>query len=433
MQKDKRKFDYKWVIVGLCFLMIMLVLGFASSAKSIYIKPQTEYLGLKRTLFSIGDSLRYLTTAILSVFFGYLIEKFGAKKLIVTGLISIFLALICYAMATNLVLIYIGGILLGVGFGWTTTTMVGYVVNVWSKENKGTIMGVILCANGVGGAVAVQILTPVINASATGYKTSYFIVATIVAVIALLMIVFFKNRPKKIEANFKPVKIKTRISKDDWEGIDFKTVIKRPYFYVFCFCVFATGMLLQGATSMYTPMMYDRGLDANIISLTLTASMLFLAFFKIVTGKIFDRFGLRTSVTICMVCAVMAMTILCFIDNSIMGTVLAFIYAFIVGIGTPLTTIMLPLYALGLFGQSSYNKLLGIVVTLNTAGNTLGEPFMNLFFDLMGDYKLGLYITVAFMTLVAILIQYVIVAARKDRAKIENKNNLASNCNLEKL
>lgn len=433
MQAQKKKFEYKWIIVSLCFLMIMLVLGFASSAKSIYIKPQTEYLGLKRTLFSIGDSLRYLTTAILSVFFGYLIEKFGAKKLIVTGLISIFLALICYALATNLVLIYVGGILLGVGFGWTTTTMVGYVVNVWSRENKGTIMGVILCANGVGGAIAVQILTPVINASTTGYKTSYFIVATIVALIALLMIIFFKNRPKKVEENYKPVQIKKRISKDDWEGIDFKTVVKRPYFYVFCFCVFATGMLLQGTTSLYTPMMYDRGLDAKVVSLTLTVSMLFLAFFKIVTGKIFDKFGLRTSVTLCTLSAVTAIVILCFIDNSPLGTVLAFIYAFIVGIGTPLTTIMLPLYALGLFGQKSYNKLLGIIVTLNTAGNTLGEPFMNLFFDTLGDYKVGIYVTIACLTLVAVLIQYVIVSARKDRAKIEKQNNLASNSNLNQL
>ena len=431
MQKNTKKFDYKWVIISLCFLMIMLVLGFASSAKSIYIKPQTEYLGLKRTLFSIGDSLRYLTTAILSVFFGYLIEKFGAKKLIVTGLINIFLALICYAIATNLVLIYIGGVLLGVGFGWTTTTMVGYVVNVWSKENKGTIMGVILCANGVGGAIAVQILSPVINASATGYKTSYFIVAAIVATIALLMIIFFKNNPKGSKEIDKSIQINKRISKDDWVGVDFKTVVKRPYFYVFCFCVFATGMLLQGATSLYTPMMYDRGLDSNVISLTLTVSMLFLALFKIVTGKIFDRFGLRTSVTLCMVCAVTSMIILCFINNSAYGTVLAFMYSIIVGVGTPLTTIMLPLYALGLFGQKSYSKLLGITVTLNTAGNTLGEPFMNLFFDLMGDYKIGIYVAVISLTLVAILIQYVILAARKERVKIEQQNSTTVNSSIE--
>jgi MFS family permease len=168
-------------------------------------------------------------------------------------------------------------------------------------------------------------------------------------------------------------------------------------------------------------MMYDRGLDQNVISLTLTLSMLFLAFFKIVTGKIFDRFGLRASVTLCTVCAVLAMAILCFIDNSTFGMVLAFVYSFIVAIGTPLTTIMLPLYALGLFGQKSYNKLIGIVVTLNTAGNTLGEPFMNLFYDTLGDYMVGIYVTVASLTLVAVLIQYVIVAARKERAKIEQE------------
>ena len=151
--------------------------------------------------------------------------------------------------------------------------------------------------------------------------------------------------------------------------------------------------------------------------------VLLITFFKIVTGKIFDKFGLRTSVTLCMVTAVISMTILSFIDNSTFGVVLAFIYSVISGIATPLTTIMLPLYALGLFGQKSYGKLLGIVVTVNMAGNTLAEPFMNLFFDIMGDYKIGIYVTLVCMALVGILIQYVISSAKKERARIEKENS----------
>lgn len=418
-KKKGKKLEYKWVIISLCFLMIMLVLGFASSAKGIYVKPLTEYLGLERSLYSIGDSLRYLVVSILSVFFGTLVEKFGPKKLILAGLISILLALVCYATATDLTLIYIGGILLGVGFGWTTTTMVGYIVNLWNKKDKGTIMGFILAANGIGGGIGVQLLSPIINASPTGYKTSYFIVICIVAVIALLMLVFFKDKPP-VEEESLPLEEKVEIKKDEWEGIDFKTAVKRPYFYITVFCVFVTGIMLQGATSVNAPMYADIGIDANMVSIILTVGMLFLALFKVVMGRVFDKLGLRTSVTICTISALASMIMLCFIDNSTFGIVLCFVYCFVSSIGCPLTTIMLPLYALGMFGQKSYPKILGIIVTANTVGNIFGEPLMNMFYDIMGNYQMGLYVVVLSLALVCVLIQIAMTLAQKERKNQTN-------------
>ena len=129
-KKNNKKFDYKWVIIALCFLMIMFSLGWVSSSKGIFIKPQTERLNISRSAHAIGDSLRYISTTIVNLFFGFLIGKLGAKKLILAGLFSLICAVLCYAFPTGLVLIYIGGLLLGIGFAWTTTTIVGYVVNV---------------------------------------------------------------------------------------------------------------------------------------------------------------------------------------------------------------------------------------------------------------------------------------------------------------
>ena len=60
MQKNNKKFDYKWVIIALCFLMIMFSLGWVSSSKGIFIKPQTERLNISRSAHAIGDSLRYI-------------------------------------------------------------------------------------------------------------------------------------------------------------------------------------------------------------------------------------------------------------------------------------------------------------------------------------------------------------------------------------
>ena len=137
--EKQRKLDYKWVIVALSFLMVMICLGFCSSGKSLYTVAITKALGIKRSAFSINDSCRFVTTAIINIFFGTLIARFGTKKLIGAGFICLISSCLVYSVATSIWVFCIGGVLLGIGLSWTTTTMVGSIINKWCKENKGTI------------------------------------------------------------------------------------------------------------------------------------------------------------------------------------------------------------------------------------------------------------------------------------------------------
>jgi len=63
-----------------------------------------------------------------------LIAKFGAKKLILAGFASLIASMLIYSQSTNVFGFYIGGIFLGIGLSWTTTTMVGSVINKWCKK-----------------------------------------------------------------------------------------------------------------------------------------------------------------------------------------------------------------------------------------------------------------------------------------------------------
>ena len=76
---------YRWVIVAASFLMVFVCLGFCSSSKSLYLAAITEALGIKRSLFSINDSCRYIATAVVNLFFGTLCARFGRKRLIAAG------------------------------------------------------------------------------------------------------------------------------------------------------------------------------------------------------------------------------------------------------------------------------------------------------------------------------------------------------------
>ena len=86
--EKKRRFDYKWVVIGVSFLMVFTSLGFCSSPKGLFIDPITETLEIGRTEYSVTDTMRYVATAVLNLFFGTLIVKFGPKKLAIAGGVS---------------------------------------------------------------------------------------------------------------------------------------------------------------------------------------------------------------------------------------------------------------------------------------------------------------------------------------------------------
>ena len=137
--------------------MIFTGLGFCSSPYSLYTFPITEALGISRSAYALAETCRHITTSLVNMFFGYLVFRFGPKKLVLTGIISLISSLLVYSFATNVWMFYIGGSLLGLGFAFASTTMVSCIINRWFDKNKGTVLGVVLAANGLGGALSSQI------------------------------------------------------------------------------------------------------------------------------------------------------------------------------------------------------------------------------------------------------------------------------------
>ena len=416
-----KKFDYKWVIVALCFLMVFTALGFCSSSKSLYIKAITEALGISRSAFSVNDSCRYITTSVVNIFFGSLIAKFGAKKLIGAGFVCLIASSLIYSAATNIFVFYIGGVFLGLGLSWTTTTMIGAVVNKWCKEGRGTIMGAILASNGVGAALAIQIVSPIINRPEDpfAYRDAYRLVALILLLVGVLIMIFFKNSPKGDTSTVEAHKKKKR--GQSWSGLEYSKAIKKTYFFGALICIFFTGMILQGITGISTPHMYDRGLDAGYVATILSIHSIALTVFKFLVGFFYDKFGLRTTANICFATSVAVMILLALVTDSVMGRSFAMIYGIFSSLALPLETIMLPIFAGDLFGDKSFNKILGIIASVNTAGYAVGAPVANICYDLLGSYNAALYIGGGIMVFVMLGMHFVISAANKQRKIITEK------------
>ena len=419
--KQPKRFHYAWVIFAICFLSVFTSLGFCSSPKSLFLAAITEDLGIPRSLFSIGNSCRFITTAVINLFFGKLVAKFGPRKLIAAGFTCLTLSNLIGAVSNGIFGFYISNVFLGLGLAWSTTSLVGIVVEKWFTSSKGTVMGFILAANGLGGAISSQVLSRIIYAKADGWRTAYVVAAVIMVVVGLIIVLLMRNKPE--DANTHALGDGTVSKKKqrgrEWIGIDAHDAFHKPYFYVCAVCVFLTGMILQSAAGISSAHMKDQGISTEAIANAMSIGSLVLMASKMSTGACFDRFGLRVTMIFCDVCAIVAIAMLAFVDNGVTAT----IYKIIVAFGLPLETIMLPLIAKECFGQKSYAFLMGLMVSFNTLGYSVGSPLMNLIFDITGTYSGGLIFMAGFLFVVAVVMQFVITAAHKERARVEAARN----------
>lgn len=406
----------KVINIALCFVMVFVGLGFCSANKSLYLAAICEALDVKRTVFSLSTSCRYVTTSVVNIFFGALVLKYGTKKLIGIGFGFLTLSMLLNSLAQGVGLFYLSEVCSGIGFSLTSTTMVGSVVNRWSPENKGTIMGAVLCANGIGGAISSQIVSPMIYNpnNIFGYRDAYRLVAVLLVVTLAAFLIFFREKPKGEQLAAAPA-AKKKARGQSWDGIAFAEAVKKPCFYAALVCIFFTGFCLQGIGSISSAHMKDVGLTPEFVAAMSSLSLLALTGSKFLSGLMYDKIGLRRTITVSCVAAVLCMLSLSAVSVSGAGKGLAIAYAVLSSVALPLETVMLPLYAGDLFGDHSFDQIMGIFVSVNVAGYAVGTPLVNLGFDLTGSYRSVLLLTAAIMLVVTVCMQFVITAAHKLR------------------
>ena len=399
--------------IAACFLMVFVCLGFCSSNKSLYLGAITEALHIKRSLFSINDSFRFVSTAVVNLFFGTLIAKLGAKKLVGAGFLSLIASTLLYATAEHVALFYLGGMFLGIGLSWTTTTMVSYLVGRWFPEKRGTITGLALCANGLGGALAAQIVTPIIyeEGNPFGYRNAYYLIAVILAVVGILVVTLVQE-PKAAAAAPGKKKYKGKA----WEGITLQKALRKPYFYGAALCVFVTGMALQGINGIAAAHLGDVGLDKAVIASVLSVHSIVLCTSKFLAGFSYDKLGLRKTLLICEFFGVCSFLALALSGATAAGTAFAFAWGAVSALALPLETVMVPLIAADLFGERDYARIMGLFVSINTAGFAFGTPVCNAIFDVLGTYKPILFVIAGAMLAIMVAFHFIIRSSEKEHA-----------------
>lgn len=420
MKTENKHSAYKWVIAAVSFLMVATSLGFCSGNKSLYLKAITDALGIERRLFSIGDSFRYVTTAILNLFFGVQIAKLGPKKMVLSGFAALIVSCLLYAVGSSLPVFYLAGVFLGVGIAWCTTTVVGFVIGKWFTEHLGTVMGVVMAANGLGVAVAAQIISPLIDSGTFGYRKAYLVTAAVLACVAVLALIFFRDEPKDYagSAVLPTGKKKQPKRARKWVGISYDEAKKKSYFWILTFCVLMIGISVQAASGHTVTHLKDIGLDPVFVTNVWSFHGLLLAAAKILTGVFFDKFGLRFSLLFCEILGAVSIFLLAI--STAATPAMAAAGAIAISFALPLESSMIPLITADMFGDKSYAKIMGLLAACSTAGHAVGAPLTDLMYDLSADhsYRTIFCVYAVMLALIAVVFEVLLRKAGKDRSAI---------------
>lgn len=419
MNLRKRKLEYKWIILAACFLMTFFALGFCSGNKGLYLSAITEALNIPRSLFSINDSFRYVSSALINLFFGTLLYKFGIRKMVAFGFISLAASMFIYSVANTILMFYLGGIMLGVGLSFTTGTMTSSIIRRWFKKDIGKYTGIVYAANGIGGALAAQIVSPMINDSTNifGYRNAYRLMTAILIVVGIIIVVALRERPKDENMEITDVKSKKKRG-SSWVGIEFHQAVRNPTFYIAGLIVFLTGFMLQGINTVYAAHLKDSGLDVAFVATIASVFSLTLTITKILVGAMYDRFGLKVVMIVCQLAGVVAFVSMVFIQSTMSGMVLAVVFALLYALSLPLETLVIPLIVNDLFGNASFDKIMGMFIAMNYTGYALGAPIINLCYDVLGSYKPAFIIYSILMLITLFVFQSVMKTANKEKEAI---------------
>ncbi|SVD03005.1 uncharacterized protein METZ01_LOCUS355859, partial [marine metagenome] len=154
-----------WWVVAACATIGAYGGGVYFYGFTLFFNPLREELSLTSTQASLVFSLTRLEGAFEGAIVGFLIDKWGARKIMMVGVPLVGVGYILWATVVHsymaLIIVYVGIIALGVNGGFFHPALA--VANNWFVRRRARAMAVISAAVGIGGAVIVPIVGYVIE------------------------------------------------------------------------------------------------------------------------------------------------------------------------------------------------------------------------------------------------------------------------------
>lgn len=411
------KKHYHWIVAVVMLLELAVIGGLANNYSGLFILPITQELGIPRASFSLAFCLKYLFSFLGTLFSGVLFLRWGNKKPLLLGLVLCGAGYALLPLSTNVVLLAVGNILLGLGDALCCTAAVSRIVTAWFHRFKGLVWGLVSASTGIGGSIICVLLSGILQRS--GWRAAYFISAIIVAGTMALVLLLVRSRPEEMGLSpygmgHIPKKQKKVDADDHWPGYSMPELKKQPAFYLAIISVFLSSFAIYLAFDIIVPHLQDRGLTQNEAVAQQSAMLVYLTVSKFLAGLLCDWLDSKSVTIGCTVFGAVSLFLLANVTNPGNATLAIIFYA----IGLPLPTVLIPLLTYRLFGYRAQSAYHGIFMAIPQLGLLIAAPIANAVYDSTGSYSPVLLISTGLSASAVILYAVTYLLANKSRKEM---------------
>jgi len=418
---------YGWWVLLACIVYHAVGAGLYFYGFSVFYTPILLEFGWSSAVTSGAFSLSRLEGGLEGPLIGWLVDRWGARKLLFLGVLLTSLGFIAMTYVNSIFLLYLvyGGFL---SIGWNTGfthSMTALIAN-WFIKRRSRAMSLYAIAAGVGGAVLVPILAKSI--SSIGWRMTAVICGAGFFVVGLPLAFIVRNKPEDMRLlpdgisinlieKFEDVETKSDLSSQfSAESIaleaDFTIgeALRSRTFWTLMLAESFRSFLLGSIVLHQIPYLVSIGVSqetaASILGLMITISIPG----RLVFGTLGDFYSKRKL----LVSAMALQTLGVFILSQATGV--AHAYAFITFYGIAYGGAIPLLYAFRgeLFGRKRYATISGILAPFRMVGSVVGPIFAGYIYDVYHDYKLAFYV----FTLLALLsaVSFIFVKSEDKRS-----------------
>ena len=419
------KVFYGWWIALAGSMAMALNAGINFYGFSAFFVPLISEFGWSRTALSGVFSLSRLEAGLTGPIGGYLTDKLGPRKVMLIGVPLMGIGFILLSQVNSLLmlyLVYILGVSLGSGFGFTNA--VSAAVANWFNKKRGRAFGVLWSGSALGGGIFLPILGWLIVTY--GWRTSAVIAGIMILALGLPIAIVMRHKPEQygyLPDGASPTQSGTSVLGGE-RGIDPTSAaeenemgplesMKTATFWLLGVSMGLRSVVTTGFTIHFIPMLIDRDINPTVAAMLLGFVALISITGRLGLTSLGDAFSMRYLMAATMV--VTGLTMLGMAQTQSMWIVLPLLVVYSVAYGGSVT-LPLPLQA-EYFGRNNFATIRGLIHTVQTGGLILGPIFAGYVYDTTESYTFAFLGFAAASFLGAILVMF----ARKPQKRPLNR------------
>jgi MFS family permease len=390
---DESSLRYEgWRIVVVCFLLATFGWGLGFYGQSVYVAELQLQHGWPASLISSGTTFFYLFGALLVVFVGEAVRKFGPRPCLIAGTMAMAAAAVAIGAVQEPWQLYLADAVLAFGWAGTSLAMITNTLSLWFDQKRGMAISLALNGASFGGIVGVPLL--VTGIGHVGFSVAMFSAAGAMVVLLVPVILVVVGPPPghpgwQAAAAAKPPS-SAQVRRGALRDLGFLTVT-----IAFALVLFAQVGFIVHLISFLDPVI---GRERAAVAVAVLTAMAVVG--RVLFSTVIDRLDQRLASALSFLSQALALFVIINLHDDYVLIAACAVFGFSVG-----NLITLP----SLIVQQEFDsRSFGVLISLNTAINQVtyafGPGVVGLLRDLSGGYTLPFYVCIALEVIAAALI-----------------------------